>query len=278
VYVKNFADDLDDDSLKALFSPFGAIKSHIVMKSKDAEDGVEKSRGFGFVDFENHDDAVKAVEKLNGSQVPGSERLLTVARFQKKAERQAMLKAQFEKKKLARILQYQGVNLYVKNLDADCFLDDDFLRKTFESYGKVTSAKLMRDDEKRPKGFGFVCFERAEDATKATIEMNGKIVGSKPLYVALAQRKEDRKKHLEQMHQLRVESLQQQQQRPMYASSAGFFPQSMQQQNMRPMMPMPPNLSGGFPQRLGPWIGGGYNPMAHAYLPMYNRPLQQRRQ
>jgi len=73
----------------------------------------------------------------------------------------------------------------VKNLDADIFMDDDVLRKTFENYGKITSAILMRDEQKRLRGFGFVCFERAEDATKATIEMNGKMIGSKPLYVAL---------------------------------------------------------------------------------------------
>jgi len=108
--VKNFAEDLDDDSLKDLFSPFGTIKSHIVMKEKQ-EDGTEKSRGFGFVDFENHEDAVKAIEALNGSQVPGSERLLTLARAMKKAERQAMLKAQYEKKKMERLLRYQGTNL-----------------------------------------------------------------------------------------------------------------------------------------------------------------------
>jgi len=46
------------------------------------------------------------------------------------------------------------------------------------------------------KGFGFVCFSAPEEATKAVTEMNGRIIVSKPLYVALAQRKEDRKAHL----------------------------------------------------------------------------------
>lgn len=62
----------------------------------------------------------------------------------------------------------------------------------------------MSDEKGQTKGFGFVCFSAPDEATKAVTEMNGSIVGSKPLYVALAQRKDERRVHLSQQYMQRM--------------------------------------------------------------------------
>uniref|UniRef100_A0A671M9R9 Polyadenylate-binding protein n=1 Tax=Sinocyclocheilus anshuiensis TaxID=1608454 RepID=A0A671M9R9_9TELE len=194
VYIKNFGEDMDDQRLKELFDKYGKTLSVKVMT-----DPTGKSRGFGFVSYENHEDANKAVEEVNGTELSG--KTVFVARAQKKMERQAELKRKFEQLKQERISRYQGVNLYIKNLDDT--IDDEKLRKEFSPFGSITSAKVMLEDG-RSKGFGFVCFSSPEEATKAVTEMNGRIVGSKPLYVALAQRKEERKAHLTNQYMQRI--------------------------------------------------------------------------
>ncbi|NXU96224.1 PABP4 protein, partial [Cettia cetti] len=194
VYIKNFGDDMDDERLKELFGKYGKTLSVKVMT-----DPTGKSKGFGFVSFEKHEEANKAVEEMNGKDING--KMLFVGRAQKKAERQAELKRRFEQLKQERLSRYQGVNLYIKNLDDT--IDDEKLRKEFSPFGSITSAKVMLEDG-RSKGFGFVCFSSPEEATKAVTEMNGRIVGSKPLYVALAQRKEERKAHLTNQYMQRI--------------------------------------------------------------------------
>lgn len=194
VYIKNFGDDMDDERLKEFFDKYGKTLSVKVMT-----DPTGKSRGFGFVSYEKHEDANKAVEDMNGTELNG--KTVFVGRAQKKMERQAELKRKFEMLKQERISRYQGVNLYIKNLDDT--IDDEKLRKEFSPFGSITSAKVMLE-EGRSKGFGFVCFSSPEEATKAVTEMNGRIVGSKPLYVALAQRKEERKAHLTNQYMQRI--------------------------------------------------------------------------
>ncbi|KAL0103401.1 hypothetical protein PUN28_017577 [Cardiocondyla obscurior] len=202
VYVKNFGEDMNDEKLREMFEKYGVITSHKVMSKDDG-----KSRGFGFVAFEDPDAAEQAVLELNGKEIAEG-KCMYVGRAQKKAERQQELKRKFEQLKIERLNRYQGVNLYVKNLDDT--IDDERLRKEFTPFGTITSAKVMME-EGRSKGFGFVCFSQPEEATKAVTEMNGRIVGSKPLYVALAQRKEDRKAHLASQYMQRMANVRMQQ-------------------------------------------------------------------
>ena len=173
-----------------------------IMKNEESE----KNMGFGFVSFEEPESAEAAVNELNNKEVQG--KTIYVGRAQKKAERQTELKKKFEAMKLERMNRYQGVNLYVKNLDDT--IDDERLRQEFSPFGTITSAKVMTE-EGRSKGFGFVCFSSPEEATKAVTEMNGRIIVAKPLYVALAQRKEDRKAHLASQYMQRVAGMRMQQ-------------------------------------------------------------------
>ncbi|XP_025219819.1 polyadenylate-binding protein 3 isoform X4 [Theropithecus gelada] len=197
VYIKNFGEDMDDERLKDLFGKFGPALSVKVMTDESG-----KSKGFGFVSFERHEDAQKAVDEMNGKELNGKQ--IYVGRAQKKVERQTELKRKFEQMKQDRITRYQVVNLYVKNLDDD--IDDERLRKAFSPFGTITSAKVMMEGG-RSKGFGFVCFSSPEEATKAVTEMNGRIVATKPLYVALAQRKEERQAHLTNEYMQRMASV-----------------------------------------------------------------------
>jgi polyadenylate-binding protein len=136
VYVKNFGDALNSEKLKEIFSPFGEIVSAKVMEDENGN-----SKGFGFVAYKEHESAVKAVEEMNKTEVPNkAELLFTVCRAQKKSERQNELKRRYEQSKAERIQHYQGVNLYVKNLDDT--ISDEALRKHFESYGNINSVKV----------------------------------------------------------------------------------------------------------------------------------------
>lgn len=213
VYINNLDEGVSDEKFRELFSACGTIKSAIVMK-----DEAGKSKGFGFINFETPEQAEKAVVDLNGKDINGKN--IYVGRAQKKAERESELKQKFEQIKMEHLQKYQGVNLYIKNLEDD--FDDDKLRGIFASYGTITSAKIMRDNKGNSKGFGFVCFTSPEEATRSVTEMNGKIVGSKPLYVALAQRKEVRRAQLEAQFAARTKGMPRMP-APMYNGAPVFY-------------------------------------------------------
>ncbi|RDX82040.1 Polyadenylate-binding protein 7, partial [Mucuna pruriens] len=188
LYIKNLDSDISEALLQEKFSSFGKIFSLAIARE---DNGL--SKGFAFVNYDNPDDARKAMEAMNGVKL-GSSKNLYVARAQKKAEREQILHHQFEKNRKEQILKYKGSNIYVKNIDDG--VNDKELRDLFSLCGTITSVKVMRDDKGISKGFGFVCFSTPKEANVAVSTYHGFMFHRKPLYVAIAQRKEDRQTQL----------------------------------------------------------------------------------
>lgn len=191
VYLKNLPEDVDDEKLEEMCKGEGKVLSAAVMK--DAEG---KSKGFGFVSFEDHGHAKGCVERLNGTGE--GEKKIYAGPAEKKSRRHAELRAKFDQKRIEQQQKFAGVNLYVKHLDDDC--DDEKLRQAFAQFGTITSCKVMKDDKAQTRGFGFVCFSSPEEATRAVTGMNGQMFGSKPLYVALHQTRDVRRAQLQAQH------------------------------------------------------------------------------
>ncbi|GLJ36767.1 hypothetical protein SUGI_0740600 [Cryptomeria japonica] len=263
VFVKNLSESTTDEDLKRSFGEYGSITSVVVMRDSEG-----KSRCFGFVNFENADDAANAVEFLNGKKVEDKE--WYVGKAQKKSERESELKGKYEQMLKERIEKLQGVNLYLKNLDDS--IDDEKLRELFSVFGNITSCKVMRDPHGQSRGSGFVAFSTPDEASRALAEMNGKIVVSKPLYVALAQRKEERRARLQaQFSQMRnpVGVAQAMPTRlPIYPPGGPGLSQPMFYGQGPPAL-MPPQAAGfGYQQQLVPGMRPGNAPIPNFYLPL----------
>lgn len=83
------------------------------------------------------------------------------------------------------------MNMYVSNLGFH--VQDEELKQLFESFGPVSSAKVIKDRETgRSRGFGFVEMESEEQATKAMTALNNKDVEGRAISISLARQKEGR--------------------------------------------------------------------------------------
>ncbi len=76
LFVGSLAWAATEDELRELFEAVGAVESVAILT--DRETG--RSRGFGFVEMTNEDEAKKAIEELNGKEVAGRSIIVNEAR------------------------------------------------------------------------------------------------------------------------------------------------------------------------------------------------------
>jgi RNA recognition motif-containing protein len=76
IYVGNLNYRLKEEELREAFEAIGAVDS--VKLVKDRETG--RAKGFGFVEMPNDEEALAAIEKLNGTEVGGRQMVVKEAR------------------------------------------------------------------------------------------------------------------------------------------------------------------------------------------------------
>jgi len=67
LFVAGLPYDVDNQELQQIFEEFGTVTSAKVILDKETQ----KSRGFGFVEMSDSEEAKKAIAGLNGAQLEG---------------------------------------------------------------------------------------------------------------------------------------------------------------------------------------------------------------
>lgn len=177
VFIRGLSAATNDDDLFNMCHKFGSIVS-----SKSITDRMtNECKGYGFVNFENPNDAAVAVRELvsNGYQARMSKE--NMGRSDRSFGRRSP--PEFRRNGNGANPRYNGggpnmrqlskTNLYLRGLDAGT--SDDDLHQLCTRYGNILSAKAIVDRTTNEcKGYGFVNFDSPYSAEQAVIDLQNK--------------------------------------------------------------------------------------------------------
>jgi len=78
LYIGNLPYSVQEDDLSTLFSEYGNVESVVIISDRASG----RSKGFGFVEYDDGDAANSAVEGLNGKEIDGRKMIVSEARPQ----------------------------------------------------------------------------------------------------------------------------------------------------------------------------------------------------
>nr|GLL16561.1 29 kDa ribonucleoprotein A, chloroplastic-like [Ipomoea trifida] len=185
LFVGNLPFNVESATLAGLFSKAGSVEMAEVIYDKQTG----RSRGFGFVTMSTVEEVEAAAQQFNGYELEG--RPLRVNSGPPPPKRETS----FRESRGAG--GYGGSfgnanRLHVGNLSWG--VDEDALESLFCEHGKVMEAKVVYDRESgRSKGFGFVTYSSAEEASSAVENLNGAELNGRPIRVSPAESRPPRR-------------------------------------------------------------------------------------
>lgn len=155
LYIGNIDYGTTGDALRDYFEKYGKVTDAFV----PTERGTNRPRGFGFVTFANREDAMTAMEKLDGTELDG--RTIRISESKPREKSNGAFNASGSAE----------VKLFVGNLSFDT--KTEAIKALFESVGQVNDCYMPSDrGSGRPRGFAFVTMPAA-DAEEAVRKLTG---------------------------------------------------------------------------------------------------------
>lgn len=189
LFVGSLSWNIDEDWLRREFEHFGTVKGCRVIT--DRESG--RSKGFGYVDFEDPAVAQKAHDEMKGYELDG--RAINVDFSQPREKTDASpggfkQRANDRGNKFGDQLSPPSDTLFVANLSFDTTAES--LRERLEQYGDITRISLpTHQDSGQPKGFGYIGFGSVSEAQAALDANKGQMIDGRPVRFDFASARPD---------------------------------------------------------------------------------------
>ena len=176
IYINNLPEKYEISELNELCKEFGNVESCNIYLDKICQN-------FGIVKFSNEKEAQDAKTKLDGKEIEkdGIKKKLIVKSYQTQFEQKQFMMNYYSIKSHE---QKGNCNLILKNIPLTAKEED--LEKIFKKFGNITSIRIEKNkiEQKEEKGkfllvsqgYGFISFEKSEEAKKALEEMDQKFL------------------------------------------------------------------------------------------------------
>ena len=168
LYVGDLVPEVTEDVLYQVFNTIGPVASIRVCR----DSVTRRSLGYAYVNFHSVQDAERALETLNFSNIKGHPCRIMWSHRDPAVRRST------------------ASNVFIKNLDKN--IDNKALHDTFGVFGNILSCKVAQDPDGKSRGFGFVHYETEEAAKMAIEKLNGMKIGTKTVFVGLFQKHAER--------------------------------------------------------------------------------------
>ena len=169
IFVGRLSWSIDDEWLKKEFEHIGGVIGARVIYER----GTDRSRGYGYVDFENKSYAEKAIQEMQGKEIDGRPINCDMSTSKPAGNNDRA-------KKFGDTPSEPSDTLFLGNLSFNA--DRDAIFELFAKHGEVVSVRIPTHPEtEQPKGFGYVQFSNMEDAKKALDALQGEYIDNRPV-------------------------------------------------------------------------------------------------